>query len=144
MHGSSHPLVFREDFRQINCSQSVKMKICGSKEICLIYATRDICWDRFGYYGRPSLWKRFCFFFFLKIQSLLNTRWNNFISDSFHLLTQEKIKFPIQTNLGGILERFVEGTFGRTWLARFHHVQLKTHGVAVCEYFQIKSFVIIL
>ena len=43
MHGSSQPLVFREYFTQINCSQSVKMKIWCCKEICQIYATRDIC-----------------------------------------------------------------------------------------------------
>ena len=49
MHGSSQALVFREDFRRINCSQSVKMKICCFKEIWQIYATRNICWYRFGY-----------------------------------------------------------------------------------------------
>ena len=49
VHGSSQPLLFREDCRQINCSQSVKMKIWCCKEICQIYATRDICWSRFGY-----------------------------------------------------------------------------------------------
>ena len=43
MHGSSQPLVFWEHFRQINCSQSVKMKICCFKKIWQIYATRDIC-----------------------------------------------------------------------------------------------------
>ena len=86
----------------------------------------------------------FSFHFFLKIRFLLNTRWNNFISESFHLRTQGKIKFQIETNAGGILERFVEGTFGRTWLARFHHVWSKTHGVAVSEYFQIRSFLMIL
>ena len=32
MHGSSQPLVFREDFRQIHCSQSVKMEIWCCKE----------------------------------------------------------------------------------------------------------------
>ena len=43
MHESSQPLDFREHFRRINCSQSVKMKIRCFKEICQIYATRDIC-----------------------------------------------------------------------------------------------------
>ena len=145
MHGSSQSLVFREDFRQINCSQSVKMKIWCCKKICQIYATRDICWYRFGYLGRPTVWKtNFFEFSFLKIQSLLNSRWNNFISEPFHLQTQEKIKFTIQTNARGILERIVDGTFGRTWLARFRHVQSKTHGVAISEHFQIRSFVMIL
>ena len=49
MHRSSQPLVFQEPFKRINCSQSVKMKIWCCKEICQIYATRDICWYRFGY-----------------------------------------------------------------------------------------------
>ena len=49
MHGSFQPLVFREDFTQINCSQSVKRKIWCCKEICQTYTTRDICWYRFGY-----------------------------------------------------------------------------------------------
>ena len=49
LHGSFHPLVFQEDFRQINRSQSVEMKIWCYREICQIYATRDICWYRFGY-----------------------------------------------------------------------------------------------
>ena len=53
-------------------------------------------------------------------------------------------KFRIQKNAGGLLERFVDGTFGRTWLGSFHHVQSKTHGVAVFDYFQIRSFVMIL
>ena len=43
MHGSSQPLVFREHFTQINCSQSVIIKIWCCKEIWQIYATRDIC-----------------------------------------------------------------------------------------------------
>ena len=34
----------------------------------------------------------FIFLFFLKIYFLLNTCWNNFISDSFHLRTQRKNK----------------------------------------------------
>ena len=83
----------------------------------------------------PLFEKKFIFIF-LKILFLLNTRWNNSISESFHLNTQGKIKFTIETNVGGILERFVEGTFGRTWLDWFHHVQSKTHGVAVSEYFK--------
>ena len=122
MHGSSQPSVFGEPSAQINCSQSVKMKIWCCQEICQICTTRDICWYRFGYLGRPTVWKILFVFYFLKIKFLLNTRWKNFISDSFHLRTQGKIKFKIRTNVGGILERFMEGTFGRTWLARFHHV----------------------
>ena len=43
MLGSSQPLVLREDFTQINCVQSVKVKIWCCKEICQVYATRDIC-----------------------------------------------------------------------------------------------------
>ena len=49
MHGCPQPFVFREHFTQINCSQSVKVKIRCCKEICQIYATRDICWCRFGF-----------------------------------------------------------------------------------------------
>ena len=59
MHGSSQPLVFRKHSTQINCSQSVKMKIWCCKEICQIYGTRDICWYRFEYYGQPTVWKIF-------------------------------------------------------------------------------------
>ena len=66
MHGSSQPLVFREHFTQINCSQSVKMKICCSKEIRQIYATRNISWCRFGYLGPASCWKKFSFHFFFE------------------------------------------------------------------------------
>ena len=41
--GSSEPLVYREDFMQMDCSQSVGMKIWRCEEISQIYATRDIC-----------------------------------------------------------------------------------------------------
>ena len=53
MHGSSQPLVFREHFAQINCSQSVKMKIRCCKKICQIYTTRDFC----SYKCRRYTWK---------------------------------------------------------------------------------------
>ena len=49
LHGSSQPLVFREHFRHIDCSQSVGIKIWCCKEICQTYATRDISWSRVGY-----------------------------------------------------------------------------------------------
>ena len=55
---------------------------------------------------------------------------------------REKIKFKIQTNVGGILVGFVEGT--SFWPNLAGHIQSKTHGVAVFEYFQIRSFAMIL
>ena len=60
------PLVLREDFSQINCSQSVKMKIWCCKEICQIYATWGICWYRFGYQGWPTVWKIISVFIFFE------------------------------------------------------------------------------
>ena len=41
--GPSEPLVYREDFVQMDCSQSVGLKIWRCEEISQIYATRDIC-----------------------------------------------------------------------------------------------------
>ena len=62
--GSSQPLVFREHFTQINCSQSAKMKIWRCTEICQIYMTWNICWYRFGYEGQPTVWKMVLVFIF--------------------------------------------------------------------------------
>ena len=66
MHGSSQPLVFRHYCKRINCSQSVNMKIWCFKEIWQIYATRDVCWYRFGYSGRPTVWKIILVFWFFE------------------------------------------------------------------------------
>ena len=71
---SSHPLVFREHFSQINCSQSVRMEICYCKEICQIYATRDICWYRFGFQERPTVWK--VFFVFISFENLVSIEYS--------------------------------------------------------------------
>ena len=141
MHGSSQPLVFREHCMQINCSQSVEMKIRHCKKICQIYATGDICWYRFGHEGQfKCLKNKFFFENLVFVEYSLKELYFRAISLYIH---KEKIKSTIETNAGGILERFVEGTFGRTWLARFFHVQSKTYGVAVFEYFQIGFFVMI-
>ena len=67
IHGSSQLSVFREDFRQINCSQSVKMEIWCCKEICQIYATREYLLIQIWILGTTNYLKNIFRYYFLKI-----------------------------------------------------------------------------